>query len=301
MRRWRWAAGLALMLAVGCSAPPRVGAPTPQTKMEELKPLPKTGSAGPVEPSPVAPKPVEPPTEAPVTPKPMPVPLADKHHDEKHAGASHLHASVPDTEAHAGADTGANSGLGGDPDELALDASMQKLQDGKLAYSTPVSMMTGDSATVVARIGGSAVSADALTAGMPQQPGSTVATATTKVSTKMKMALRSADFDITTLSSEEQAIGGSDPTEWQWTIAPKHSGKLQLHLVATVELKDLQRDFASIDRDIQVQVNEKGAVKSFIEKNWQWLYATLGAGLLALVRFLWARRKKADGQGSAKP
>jgi hypothetical protein len=219
----------------------------------------------------------------------MPVPsAAEKHHDEKHAGVSRLPASVPDTGAAAG-----------DPDELQLDASMQKLQDGKLAYSTPVSMMTGESANVVARIGGSAVSADAMKAGMPQEPGSTVATAATKVSTKMKMALRSADFDITPLNSEEQEVGGSDPTEWQWTIVPKHSGKLQLHLVATVELKDLQRDFASIDRDIQVQVNEKGAVGAFIEKNWQWLYATLGAGLLALVRFLWARRKKADGQSPA--
>jgi hypothetical protein len=258
--------------------------------MEELKPLPATGGHKPVAPKPVdseGMKPVEPPTEMPVPPKPMP--SAAKHHDAKHAGFSGSTDSSPDS----GPDTGAAKG---DPDELALDASMQKLQDGKLAYSTPVSMRTGDSATVVARIGGSAVSADAMKAGMPQEPGSTVATATTKVSTKMKMALRSADFDITPLNSEEQAIGGSDPTEWQWTIAPKHSGKLQLHLVATVELKDLQRDFASIDRDIQVQVNEKGAVGAFIEKNWQWLYATVGAALLALVRFLWARRKKADGQ-----
>jgi hypothetical protein len=265
--------------------------------MEELKPLPATGGHKPVAPKPVDSeglKPVEPPTEMPVTPKPMPVPsAAEKHHDARHAGASRPPASSSDSGSDSGPDTGAAAG---DPDELALDASMQKLQDGKLAYSTPVSMRTGDSATVVARIGGGAVTADAMKAGMPQEPGSTVATATTKVSTKMKMALRSADFDITPLNSEEQAIGGSDPTEWQWTIAPKHSGKLQLHLVATVELKDLQRDFASIDRDIQVQVNKKGAVASFIEKNWQWLYATVGAALLALVRFLWARRKKADGQ-----
>ncbi len=181
---------------------------------------------------------------------------------------------------------------GNDPDELALAASLQKLDQGKVAYSTPVSMFTGQSATVVAHIGGSHVTS--LTGGMPSSPGSTIDSAPTPVSTRMKMSLRSADFDITPLSTEEQEVGGAMPTEWEWTILPKHAGQLQLHLAATVELQDLSRDFVSIDRDVQVQVNKRGAVEQFIANNWQWLLGTLGTGLIALWRFLASRRKAAS-------
>ena len=176
-----------------------------------------------------------------------------------------------------------------DPDELALAASLQKLEQGKVAYSTPVSMLTGQSATVVAHIGGSQVTR--LTDAMPSAPGSTINTAPTPISTRMKMSLRSADFDITPLSTEEQEVGGAVPTSWEWTILPRHAGQLQLHLAATVELKDLSRDFVSIDRDIQVQVNKSGAVQQFLANNWQWLLGTLGTGMLAAWRFLASRKK----------
>jgi hypothetical protein len=185
-----------------------------------------------------------------------------------------------------------------DPNEQALASALQKLEQGKVAYSTPVSMLTAQSATVVARIGGSQVTG--LTEGMPSAPGAAINTAPTPISTKMKMSLRSADFDITPLSTEEQEVGGALPTEWEWTIVPRHAGQLQLHLAATVELKDLSRDFVSIDRDIQVQVNKKSAFEDFVSKYWQWLLGTLGTGLLAAWRFFSSRKKNADS-ASAPP
>ena len=87
---------------------------------------------------------------------------------------------------------------------------------------------------MTARIGSEQVSGAALTQGLGQN-GETVGTASTPVSVKMKMTLTSADFDITPLSSEEQVVGGTTPTEWEWTVAPKHSGTLRLHLDAAVE------------------------------------------------------------------
>jgi hypothetical protein len=110
----------------------------------------------------------------------------------------------------------------------------------------------------------------------------------------MKMELKSADFDITPLSSEEQGVGGDTPTAWEWDIAPKHSGKLRLHLAAVVELKNLSRDFTSIDRDVALQVDPVDAVTSFMEGNWQWLIATLTAVGGAAWKFL-SSRKKQDG------
>jgi len=269
-RAWLIAA-TALVLAAGCTSTPPP--PTMQTSQETLHARPgkkKPPSATPPSPVPSDQIPQEkrahkrtdiPPPPPPPPPAPVPTPKPPMRIESATA----------------------------DPDELALAAALQKLEQGKVAYSTPVSMLTGQSATVVARIGGSQVTG--LTDGMPQAPGSTVNTAPTPISTKMKMSLRSADFDITPLSTEEQEVGGTLPTAWEWTIVPKHSGQLQLHLAATVELKDLSRDFVSIDRDIQVQVNKKGAVEQFIATYWQWLLGTLGTGLLALWRFLAARKR----------
>jgi len=162
-------------------------------------------------------------------------------------------------------------------DDELIAASLNQLRKGNLAYSTPEKMKMGRTERVSARIGGSDVSVEALKSELPSGQGRTVAAAVTPVSARMKMELKSADFDITPLSSEEQGVGGDTPTAWEWDIAPKHSGKLRLHLAAVVELKNLSRDFTSIDREVAVQVDPVDAVTSFMEGNWQWLIATLTA------------------------
>ena len=153
-------------------------------------------------------------------------------------------------------------------------------------------MKMGHTERVSARIGSSDVSVDALKSDLPSGQARVVAAAATPVSARMKMELKSADFDITPLSSEEQGVGGDTPTAWEWDIAPKHSGKLRLHLAAVVELKNLSRDFTSIDRDVAVQVDPVDAVTAFMEGNWQWLIATLTAIGGAAWKFLNSRKKQ---------
>jgi hypothetical protein len=87
----------------------------------------------------------------------------------------------------------------------------------------------------------------------------------------MKMTLTSADFEITPQSSDEQIVVGTTPTEWRWTISPKHSGKLQLHLVAIIELEALKQDFKTVDREVDVRVDAVNALETFVGDNWQWL------------------------------
>lgn len=70
---------------------------------------------------------------------------------------------------------------------------------------------------------------------------------------------------------------GDTPTTWVWNIVPKHSGNLHLHLAAIVEIKQLSRDFTTIDREIAVQVDPVDATERFIQTNWQWTIATLTA------------------------
>ena len=172
-------------------------------------------------------------------------------------------------------------------DEL-LEQEVGRLKSGRLAYNTPTKMKTGQTAHVMARIGSDGVSLNTLEAGMPAGNGTTTAEAPTTISTKMKMSLKSADFDITPLSSEEQFVIGNSPTTWEWDIIPKHSGKLSLHLAAVVELNNLAKDFTTVDREIAVQVDPLDAAARFAKENSVWVLTTLGAAIAAL----WAWRKK---------
>jgi hypothetical protein len=175
-------------------------------------------------------------------------------------------------------------------DERALEGAVARLRKGNLAYHTPEKMKTGETSRVIARIGSNKVSLDALLSGMPSDKGTKTEAVETPVSTKMKMTLKSADFDITPLSSEEQFVLGDSPTTWAWDIAPKHSGKLRLHLAAVVELGGLSKDFTTVDREIAVQVDPVDAVTTFVKANTVWVLGTLGAGIVAV--WGWLKRPK---------
>ena len=176
-------------------------------------------------------------------------------------------------------------------EEELLEQSLAKLKKGNLAYNTPEKMKSGHTAHVTARIGSEKVSVQTLKSGMPTDQGTMTETAATPVSTKMKMTLKSADFDITPLSSEEQIVAGDIPTQWEWDISPKHSGKARLHLAAIVELNQLSRDFTTVDRDITVQVDPVDAAETFVKNNLVWILGTLGTAIAAGWAW-WKRRKK---------
>jgi hypothetical protein len=176
-------------------------------------------------------------------------------------------------------------------DDELIEQSLANLKKGNLAYNTPEKMKTGNTAHITARIASDKISVQALESGMPSEGGTTTEIEVTPVSTKMRMTLKGADFDITPLSSEEQIIGGDAPTEWEWDVVPKHAGTLQLHLAATVELRNLSRDFTTVDREIAVQVDPVDAVTKFAVTNAVWILGSLGAGLAALWAW-WKKRRK---------
>jgi hypothetical protein len=173
-------------------------------------------------------------------------------------------------------------------DDEQIDQAVADLKKGNLAYNTPTKMKTGQSAHVIARIGSDKVSVDTLKNGMPNDQGTQ--TTATPVSTKMKMSLTSADFDITPLSSEEQIVAGDTPTTWEWEIVPKHSGTLSLHLAAVVELNNVARDFTTVDRNVAVQVDPVNAAESFLQANTVWVLGVIGAGIASV--WTWLRKRK---------
>jgi hypothetical protein len=89
-------------------------------------------------------------------------------------------------------------------------------------------------------------------------------------------------------------LGSATPTTWEWDIVPKHSGKkLRLHLAAVVELNGLSKDFTTVDRDIEVQVDPVDEATKFLKANWQWILTTIGAGLAGVWAWLKKRKKPA--------
>jgi len=178
-------------------------------------------------------------------------------------------------------------------DAELLDQSFAALKRGNFAYSAPEKMKSGRVAHVTARIGSEKVSLRALVSGLPTDQGAKTGTEVTPVSAKMKVILKGADFEITPLSSEEQIVAGDMPTQWEWDVVPKHSGKLRLHLAAIVELNNVSRDFTTVDREITVQVDPIEMAETFTEKNLVWILGTLGT-LIAGGWAWWKRRKKAQ-------
>jgi hypothetical protein len=259
------AAVLLCILLVACSA-----APAPSRDSDNPSAM---------QPAPPPPKHAKPAEPHPLPPKPIPVPeLAYKH----------LHLPGQPTD-------GSQAAVQPPPptDEQILEAELAKLKKGNLAYSTPTSMKTGETAHVVARIGGDGVPIATLQQGMPVDAGQKISLAGTPVSSRMKMTLKGADFDITTLSSEEQIVAGSSPTQWEWDIVPRHSGNLRLHLAAVVELNGIARDFTSVDRDIAVLVDPIDVAKTFVATNWQWLIASFITVCGAVWKYLSSRKKTA--------
>jgi len=174
-------------------------------------------------------------------------------------------------------------------DDEILERALRELKKGTMAYNTPERMKTGQTAHVTARIASDSVIAQALMLGLPVNQDTKAVS--TPISTRMKMKLTGADFDIVPLSSEEQIVGGDVPTTWEWDVVPKRSGKLRLHLAAIVVLHSVSKDFTTVDKEIIVQVDPVGEAENFVKQYWQWILTTVGTVVGAAWAW-WRRRKK---------
>ena len=103
-------------------------------------------------------------------------------------------------------------------------------------------------------------------------PGSTDG-ASIKVANRMEARLTGNNFQITAITSEEQAIGENETVEWRWQIKPLSTGFHNLHLTLTaifeIDGSATRRSLRTFDKSIEVEVTTSQIVSSFIEKNWQ--------------------------------
>lgn len=115
--------------------------------------------------------------------------------------------------------------------------------------------------------------------------------ASVKVANRMEARLTGPNFQITAITTEEQAIGANDTVEWKWEIKPLATGTHNLHLTLTaifnIDGATTRRSIRTFDKTIEVEVTPRQIVVGFVVKNWQWLWAAV---LLPIGGWFWKRR-----------
>lgn len=163
---------------------------------------------------------------------------------------------------------------------------------GNIAYNTPSEMNVEESAIVELKLGLD-TSIEDLKKSI--EAAGNRAGARIRVSEVMEATLRGADFHITSVTPEQQAISSSDISEWRWAVKPKSVGTYELHLTisafVTVNGKLLPTAVKVFSRKIAVTVTMDQQLRDFLSKNWQWLW---GIALAPLLGWIWKQIRKAE-------
>ena len=118
-----------------------------------------------------------------------------------------------------------------------------------------------------------------------------------RVSDRMEARLSGANFAITAITPEIQAISQSNITEWKWEVKPTSDGRHYLHLTLSALLSingtSTPRAVRTFDQMIEVEVVWYQRIESFFDKNWQWLWAAI---LVPITAWLWNRRNSSESK-----
>jgi hypothetical protein len=176
-----------------------------------------------------------------------------------------------------------------------LEEELLSLSRGSLSYAVPTTMETGETETIIAKIGDSSVSRDLMLDGLSRD-NRLVQTQQTPISLKMVMKLSGKEFAISPSSEQERPVGGPYPSIWVWQITPEQSGDLHLILEGRIELKNAVGEFTTIEREINVRVNYGYESKKFITGNWKWMWGAAGTLISGCIAFYFQiKRKRTPG------
>ncbi len=119
-----------------------------------------------------------------------------------------------------------------------------------------------------------------------------------EVGTFMTVRLRGDNFDIKTISNEEQLVAGEGFTQWEWDVTPLGSGNHSLLLTVTVRIKlsegdEEKKDYPVFERQIKVKVNPVYTTIQFAKRHWMWIITTIsGSGIIGWLIKKWRKSKK---------
>lgn len=170
-----------------------------------------------------------------------------------------------------------------------VDSALKELSIGKMLFVTLTEMKVGVKEPVLVRLTQNLT--EDLTKGLKERGQRQFDEI--KVGSFMKAKLTGDNFDIESLSSEEQVVGEVGVTEWVWHVTPSKSGTKWLHLTVTVRIlipdhDEQKKDSVVLDKKIRVKVNPPYTIKTFIGSYWQWIVGTIIAIVIAAIG-IWER------------
>lgn len=174
----------------------------------------------------------------------------------------------------------------------AIDQILSSLKRANIVFNTPRSMMLDETFHIrlLLNMDKDIEQLKQMINQKGEQQGENI-----RISDVMEARLSGSNFKITAIGSERQCISKKDGNSWNWDITPTEKGLQNLHLTMTaiinVNGKSQKYDIRTFDKVIDVKVVEptlNDRVRSFIGKNWQWLWATL---LVPVAGWLWKRIK----------
>ncbi len=170
-----------------------------------------------------------------------------------------------------------------------IDEQLKKMSFGNIAFNTPKTINIDSTKTIQLKLD-LKKSIDELKNTINSQEGK--AGAQIKVSNQMEARLTGQNFSITPLTPETQAISSNETTEWMWRVKPTAEGTQDLNLTLSAILdvngKAMPRKVEVFVKVIEVKVTAYQKIQLFVEKNWQWLWATL---VIPIAGWLWKKKK----------
>jgi hypothetical protein len=174
-----------------------------------------------------------------------------------------------------------------------VDAALGELVQGHIAFNTPERMRYGESRPV-GLVASPAMDAGTLSKELRSRIGGAdpVEVATLQIAPLMEAHLEGAPaFEVTSLTPEQQPVGGLAPTEWRWTVTAAETGHHQLHLsinaILTVAGERYPRSIDVLNRDIEVDISAGQRLGTFLGQNWQWLSGTI---FIPLALWVWNQK-----------
>ena len=181
----------------------------------------------------------------------------------------------------------------------AVEQTIKGLEFGNIAFNAPHEIDFQDTA-IIRLVLGLRTPIDKLKQLIEHAVGEKES-ARIQISNRMEARLSGSTFAITAITPEKQAVTQNSITEWEWEVKPTASGMQDLHLTLSVIINvdgtPIEKTIRTFDRHIQVKVPKGRQVVSFIENNWQWLWAAILVPIFGLV---W-RKKKGRAQRKRSP
>jgi hypothetical protein len=180
------------------------------------------------------------------------------------------------------------------PIPLRIDAIVNNMDWGNIAFNAPERMRLDSPSTIhlVLSPQTSIEELKAKVAAAGEREGARI-----RISELMEAHLSGAEFKISPINPETQAVSQNEITEWKWEVVPIRGGRhnLYLTLTAIIEIGERVRPrrIRTFDKTIEVEVSGWRSAFVVFRENWEWMWTLV---VFPVGAWLWRRQKRATNQ-----